>query len=108
MAEEEKDEELYPAYYIDGKKYASNKLTFREDRRLRDLIRELRDDPEAETLDATVNEFALALTVLVKNREDESYDLEQALDLDISDVVKWEPVKARPTRAKRTPAKSTS
>lgn len=100
--QEETEAEQSPRFYVDGKNADDPKLTFREERQLRDIIRELREDDEAEIADASVNEFGLALTVVVKSRDDEKYTLEQAFDLPIEEVVRWEAPKAqngaRPTR----------
>lgn len=107
MADEAEAPIQVPHYYVDGKAADDPKLTFREERKLRDLIRELREDPEADIADASVNEFGLALNVVVKQRDDDDYGLEQAFDLPIDQVVKWQELKekkpARPRQGARRP-----
>ena len=82
--------------YVDGQKVAVADLTFGEQVRLRQIVRELspgNDDDEASSA-----EMAAALITVVKQRSDPNYTLKQALDLKESDLA------APPTKpaAKRT------
>lgn len=102
MPTEEAEAQKVPRYYVDGKPVDDVKLTFREERALRDVIRELHGEVlehdenggahprQAEIGDASVNELGLALNVVLTRRENEDYSLEDAYDLPIDDVVKWE------------------
>lgn len=76
------------AIYADNKRIDDQSMTFREERALIAVLRDITEDEEASITTASMHEFALALVVVVKRREDPEYGIEQALDLDINDVVR--------------------
>jgi hypothetical protein len=84
--------------WVDGKCYTDDDLTFREQRTIRSLLRELMEDPLFDPLDAAQADLMPAYVCVIKRRTDPGYTVEQALDIKPSDLAKPEK-KARPTRA---------
>lgn len=72
------------ALWIDGKPYVSDDLTFREQRQLRDYIRQLA--PGGDQDEAGDADIIPALVTVIRQRDDQSFTLEQALDMRPSDV----------------------
>lgn len=95
-------------FRIDGEDVSLTSLTFREQRQLRQFVRELSDDPDVMPADAPLMDFLPALVAVVRarSREDASPQelLEEALEMNFSDVIP-EP-EARPTR--RSSSRSTA
>lgn len=77
------DEALFT---VDGKGYSVDDLTFREQRELRKLVRELVDDPTAELVESDLMDVVPVAVFLVRRRGDDTYTLEQALDLKWDDL----------------------
>lgn len=87
--------------YIEGKAYSPDDLSFREQREMRKLYRDLVEDPAADIGEAANMDFLPILAYMIRRRDDPDYTLEQALDLTVSDLV------APPTKpaAKKSAAK---
>lgn len=83
------------ALYIDGERVTMADLTFREQRRMRDYVKELAPDGDPDN--AAEADIVPALIAVVKQRTDPGFSLEQAQDFKPGDL-------ERPTRAK-APAK---
>lgn len=79
------DEEY--AFVVDGTEYTGDDLTFREQRQLRDWVREIEDDPDLEMEDAPQRAFYPALLTVIKRRDNPAYSVETALDLKLGDLV---------------------
>jgi hypothetical protein len=82
--------------HIDGKHYSPEDLTFREQREMRRIYRELIENPTADLDEAAFMDLLPALTVVLKRREDSSYTVEQALDIKAKDLLP--PGDAPPTK----------
>jgi hypothetical protein len=86
--------------YIEGQAYSPDDLTFREQREMRQIYRDLMDDPAADLADASNMDFLPVLAFMIRRRDNPEYTLEQALDLKITELV------VPPTKqAKRAAAK---
>lgn len=89
-----------PLIYIEGAGYDLDDLTFREQRELRTVYRQLVEDPDAEVGEAAGCDLFPVLAYMVRRRDNPEYTLEQALDLKMADLV------APPTKpAAKKPAK---
>jgi hypothetical protein len=88
-----------PAIQIGGTEYSLDRLTFREQLELRDLVRHVSGDPDASPVQALTMEFLPCLTAVALNRpkvnahtppEERARllqeSLEQALDLSYEDL----------------------
>lgn len=73
-------------------------LTFREQIELRKQVRELVGEEDAD--DPPLTAVIPVAFWIIKRREDESFTLDEALDM------KWEDVRKRPTKARKTRASS--
>ena len=73
--------------YVDGQPYSADDLTFREQREMRRLYRELVEDPKAELSDAAGMDYFPLLAFLLRHRDDPDYTLKQALDLKAKDLL---------------------
>jgi hypothetical protein len=82
--------------YIDGKHYSPEDLTFREQREMRKVYREIMEDPAADIDDAAFMDLLPAMTVVLKRRDDPEYTVEQALDIKAKDLLP--PEEAPPTK----------
>ena len=76
--------------WVDGKLHSFDDFTFRERIRIGKVIEEIGGDPD----DPADAHFLPACVVVIKNRTDDKYTIDQAMDLKPSDLVK----PARPTR----------
>ena len=85
--------------FIEGAAYTPDDLTFREQREMRDIYRNMMGDPAADLANAANMDFLPVLAYLVRRRDDPEYTLERALDLKIADLVTPPPTK--PKRAAR-------
>lgn len=84
--------------WIDGQRFTDDDLTFREQREVRRILRELMDDPNFDPLDAAQADLMPAFVCVVKRRANPDYKVDEALNLKPADLKK--PAKgARPTRA---------
>jgi hypothetical protein len=86
---------------IDGDEYdlGQNDLTFREQRDLRKLVRELTEDPELDPGDASLMDFLPALVTVIKRRVDPNFDVNTALDLKWEEVLRERPADPTPPPA---------
>lgn len=73
-------------------------LTFREQLELRKKVRELVGEDDAD--DPPLTAVIPVAYFLIKRRDDDSFTLDQALDM------KWGDVRGRPTKARKTRARS--
>jgi len=73
--------------YIEGKAYSPDDLSFREQREMRRLYRDLVEDPDADIGEAANMDFLPLLAFMIRRRDEPGYTLEQAFDLKISDLV---------------------
>lgn len=74
------------ALWLDGKPYTVDDLTFREQRKLRDLIRELAPGEDVES--ASEADFIPAFIAVIKQRDDPGFSVEQALDFRPADLAR--------------------
>lgn len=70
--------------WLEGQAYDADDLTFREQRKLRDYMRELAPNNDVE--EASDADFFPALICVIKQRSEEAFTLEQALDFKESDL----------------------
>jgi len=93
--------------HIEGRGYSPDDLTFREQREMRTLYRELMGDPAADIAEAANMDFIPILAFIVRRRDDAAYTLEQALDMKIADLLEPEddgpPTKGRAAAKSKTP-----
>lgn len=82
--------------HVDGLAVSEDDLTFREQRAMRELIRQIA--PQNDLDQAGDADILPALICVIKQRTDPAFTIEQALDFRPSDL------EAPPTRPKRTPA----
>ena len=87
--------------HIEGKGYSPDDLTFREQREMRKLYRDLIEDSQADIAEAANMDFVPILVYLVRRRDEPEYTLEQALDLRITDLLAPVPP-TKPARSKST------
>lgn len=90
---------------INGKVYDPNTMTFRENREARRVTREeiYKGDPPPES-EMSMSDTLPAIALVLVNRDDSSFTLDQALDLVPSEVlVTAEQAKALNRAAKRPP-----
>lgn len=80
------------ALWIEGQAYTTDDLTFREQRQLRDFIRELAPDGDPD--EASEADIIPAFICVVKRRETPEFTLDQAQDFKPGDVER------PPTRAR--------
>lgn len=95
-------------FRIDGQDVSLTSLTFREQRQLRRLVRDLSDDADVMPAEAPLMDFLPALVAVVRARtDDRSPDelLEEALELNFGDVIPDDQGE-RPT--KRSSSRSTA
>ena len=98
---------------INGKVYDSNDLTFREERELRQIVRDHLIPPGVDEDDLTLGDILPATIYILHRRDNPDFTLEEALDLKPRDVLFEGEVEARPTPRgssgrKKTPASSGS
>lgn len=86
---------------IDGVESKDLALTFKEQRAMRDLIRESVGDPQATVETVDLMDWVPALVCVVRRRENAEYTLDAALDTRLDDFVQPAVKKAgrRPTKA---------
>lgn len=77
--------------YIDGTLYTVDDLSFREQRAMREMVRELA--PEGDVELATTADALPAFLCVVKRRTDPEFTIDQALDAKPSDLQKPPPTK---------------
>jgi hypothetical protein len=73
---------------IEGQAYTADDLSFREQREMRTVLRDLMGDPDGDLEDAAMMDFLPALVYVVTRRERPDFTVEEALDLKMSDVLK--------------------
>ena len=73
--------------YIEGQAYSPDDLTFREQREMRQVYRDLMGDPSADLADASNMDFLPVLAFMVRRRDDPEFTVEQALDIKVSDLL---------------------
>jgi len=88
--------------FIDGDRYDldGNDLSFKEQRELRKLVRELTGDPEINPADAPMMDFLPALVTIIKRRDDPTFEVDTALELKWDDVIRDLPEDPTPPPAK--------
>lgn len=74
------------ALYLDGERITADDLTFREQREMRDIIRNFAPDNDPDK--AIEADFVPALIYVWKKRTDKSFSLDQALDIKPADLEK--------------------
>lgn len=73
--------------YIDGNFYGYDDLTFGEQRKVRQLVRDANaDDPNFKDEDMAVVDLVPALVTVIKQRDEPDFSFAQALDLKFSDL----------------------
>lgn len=87
---------------VDGEVIDPDDMTFKEQRRMRDVIRGLVGDPNLDLNDVDLMDFLPAVVFVVKQRTNAKYELDDALDLKPADVLQER--KKRPTKAAKTAA----
>lgn len=100
MPDTPQDEPTGVAIVVDGQEVTIDDLTFKEQRQVRTLIRELNDDATLETDDATLMDLLPALVTVIKQRSDAGYSMDQALEMRPTDVLQEQ--SARPTKPAKT------
>lgn len=75
------------SFQIDGVAYTADDLTFREQRELRTIVRDLVDDPEVNIEDMAMMDFLPALVYVIVKRDNAEFTLDEALDMKISDLL---------------------
>jgi len=84
---------------IDGVASEDLALTFKEQRRLRQMVREMTGDPEAEVESAALMDWIPALVCITRQRANPEYTLEEAMNTTLDDYLKAAPkTRARPTK----------
>lgn len=90
-------------FVINGVRYAPGDLTFREQREVRRLIRELAENPEADIDDMSLADVVPPFVFVVLKRDNPDITLDDVLDMKLSDFMadesEPEAPKKRPTRA---------
>lgn len=87
---------------LDGETYSADELTFREQREMRKLVRELVEDPKADMEEVSIMDVLPVLAFIVIHRTKPEFTLEEALDMKISDILPEEDEaesEERPTEA---------
>lgn len=74
--------------FIDGKHHQVADLTFKEQRLVRALVRELAENPELEIEQANNLDVIPALVTVVKRRAEPDYPVERALESNYSTYIK--------------------
>lgn len=80
MATEQDD-----GFLINGQLHSVEDLTFREQRELRKLVRELAEDPEANLDDMAVMDVVPAFVYVVMKRDDPKLKIDDVLDMKLTD-----------------------
>ena len=94
-----------PAIYVDGQPYTIDDLTFREQRQMREFVKQLApaEDVARSIEDASDADYIPAVIAVIKQRTDEDFTLEQALDFKPTDL---EGPPTKPAAKKRAPKKT--
>jgi hypothetical protein len=74
--------------WVDDRYYTDTDLTFKEQRVVRELIREACDDPSMKYQDAEWMDVWPALVTVLKRRTDTKFSYDQAADMKYDDIVK--------------------
>jgi hypothetical protein len=93
-------------FMINGVMYGPDDLTFREQREMRKVIRELAEDPQADLENMSLTDVVPAFVFMVLKRDNPDLELDEVLDMKLTDFVAHdepEP-KKRPTRAAKAAA----
>lgn len=89
--------------HVEGETYELNDLSFKERKEVRRLARVAADDPDAELEDLEMDYLIVAFITVCKNRTDPAFDIEDAMEMKLTDVAV--PVPADPpepaTKARR-------
>jgi hypothetical protein len=93
---DEVQQEMDQVLVIDGVEYSSDDLTFREQRKMRDMLKQLTGGDVEE---ASIPEFYMALIYTVKKRDNPELDIEEVLDWKLKDFLQ-----DRPTKQAENPA----
>lgn len=72
---------------VHGKEYDPNDLTFREEREVRTLVKQLNDGADVDFEDVPFGDILPALCYVLRRRDDPEFSMEQALDLKYREVV---------------------
>lgn len=92
-------------FVIDGVKYEDAGLSFREQRELRDVVRNLAGDQSLAVEDADfLRDYVPAAIYLMRRRDKPDYTLDDALDCNPDDFLV--PESKLPKRRRPTPAKT--
>ncbi len=99
--------------HIHGKVYDSNDMTFREERDVRKIVRDLAEDPDVDFETLPLGDILPAIVLVLHRRDNPDYTLDEALELKQRDVLVGEETgngngkKVPPTRRGGTSKKST-
>lgn len=78
-------------FVINGKLHRVEDLTFREQRELRKIVRELADDSEANLEEMAVMDVVPAFVYVVMKRDDAGLNMDDVLDMKLTDFIPSEP-----------------
>lgn len=93
---------------INGKVYDSNDLTWREEREVRQIVREHLLAEGIDEEDLTVGDILPAVVFVLHRRDNAQFTLDEALDLKPRDVVLEDEDEAKPRPTRRGSSRTTS
>lgn len=93
---------------INGKVYDSEDMTFREEREVRQIVREHLLPKDMTEDDLTIGDILPAVVYVLHRRDNPDFTLDEALDLKPRDVAVEEAEEPRPTRRGSSAPKKTS
>ena len=79
MTSTDQQQDDLSAIWIDGQAYTFDDLTYREQRKVRDLLKGIAPDVE-DTDDASLADFMPCVITVIKQRTDPDFTIDQALD----------------------------
>lgn len=85
---------------INGKRYTDDELTFKEQRELRTLVRQLVEDDKANLAEQDMMDVLPALVCVIVKRDNPDFTMDEALDMKIGDVLQPDPP-TKPVASKR-------
>lgn len=83
---------------IGGKRYTDDELTFKEQRELRTLVRQLVEDDKASLAEQDMMDVLPALVYVIVKRDNPDFTMDEALSMKIGDVLQPDTPPDPPTK----------